>query len=81
VNINGKLLLPCGLRIEARVGTRDNETYEVVDVEEWSTEEKAVIAWPAAFESEKEADWFIRVMYGENMKQVCVHLCEHFIIH
>jgi hypothetical protein len=71
VNINGKLLLPCGLRVEARVGSKDNEKYEILEIEEWSTEERAVVAWPIAFESQKDVDWFIRVLYGQDMKQVC----------
>jgi hypothetical protein len=68
--VNGKLLLPCGLRIEARVGSKDNDTFTVLEVQEWSTEEKAVVAWPAALEREVESDWFIRVLYGQDMKQV-----------
>jgi hypothetical protein len=65
-------LLPCGLHFEARIGTKDNETYEVLNVQEVSTEERAVISWPAVFENEKDVDWFIRVLYGVDMKQVCI---------
>jgi hypothetical protein len=70
VNINGKLLIPCGIRVEARVGTKDNETYEVLEVLEQSTEDRAVVAWPAKFEREKDAEWFVRVLYGLDFKKV-----------
>jgi hypothetical protein len=78
VNINGKLLIPCGIRVEARVGTKDNETYEVLEVLEQSTEDRAVVAWPAKFESEKDTEWFVRVLYGVNFKKVCIYI---FILH
>jgi hypothetical protein len=39
-------------------------------IEELSTEEEAVIMWPTVYESKKDEDWYIRVLYGENMKQV-----------
>jgi hypothetical protein len=64
------VLVPCGIRVEARVGIKDNETYEVLEIQERSTEERAVVAWPAKYEGEKDADWFIRVLYGRDMKQV-----------
>jgi hypothetical protein len=35
-----------------------------------TTEEKAVVSWPAAFENQKDVDWFVRVLYGQDMKQV-----------
>jgi hypothetical protein len=68
--MKGKLLIPCGLRIEARVGSKDNETFKMLEVQERSTEEQVVAAWPSAYEDEKKADWFVRVLYGEDMKQV-----------
>jgi hypothetical protein len=68
--VHGKLLIPCGLRIEARVGSRDNETLEVLEVQDGSTEERLVVAWPSAYEKEKDVDWFMRVLYGPDMKQV-----------
>jgi hypothetical protein len=74
VNINGKLLIPCGIRIEARVGTKDNETYEILEVLEQSTEDKVVSVWPSKFESEKDVDWFVRVLYGIDFKKVCIYL-------
>jgi hypothetical protein len=75
VNINGKLLIPCGIRVEARVGTKDNETYEVLEVLEQSTEDRAVVAWPAKFENEKDVEWFVRVLYGVEFKKVYVYFC------
>jgi hypothetical protein len=58
------------LRVEARVGKRDNESYEVLEILERSTEDNAVVVWPIKYENEKDVDWYIRVLYGENMKQV-----------
>jgi hypothetical protein len=71
VNIDGKLLLGCGLKVEGRLG-KDNENGEVLEIDERSTEEKAVVIWPSSYENEKNVDWYVRVMYGENMKQVCI---------
>jgi predicted nucleotidyltransferase len=70
VIIKGKLLIPCGLRIESRVGRKENEEYELLETEEWSTEEEAVVMWPSVYDNKKEEDWYIRILYGENMKQV-----------
>jgi hypothetical protein len=70
VNVNGKLLIPCGLQFEARIQSKDNEKYEIMKVQERSTESNAVLLWPAAYEKETDVDWFIRVLYGEDMKQV-----------
>jgi hypothetical protein len=70
VTIKGKLLISCGLRVEARVGSKESEEYMIVEIEEWSTEEEATVTWPASYEDRKDVDWFIRVLYGENMKLV-----------
>jgi hypothetical protein len=71
VTIRGKLLIACGLRVEGRLGSRDNEVYRVLEIEEWSGEEEAVVMWPEEYESEKEVDWYLRILHGEDFKQVC----------
>jgi hypothetical protein len=80
VNIDGNLLIPCGLRVEARVGDRENEIYEVLEIEGWSTEVRAVVLWPTIYENEKDKDWFIRVLYGENKEQVKIFFFIHLLI-
>jgi hypothetical protein len=63
-------LIRCGLRIEARVGNKENEIYEVLEIQEWSIEDRAVVLWPTIYENEKYKDWFLRVLYGKSFKQV-----------
>jgi hypothetical protein len=70
------------LQIEARIGSKDSEAFEVLEVEERSTEDKAVVAWPAVFENRKDVDWFIRILYGQDMSQVLLLLllCMYFYL-
>jgi hypothetical protein len=71
VIIRGKLLLPCGLRVEGRIRSKENEEYEILEFRDSSREEEALLVWPSIYENEKNVDWYLRVLYGFEMKQVC----------
>jgi hypothetical protein len=71
--ISGKLLIRCGVVKEGGTGAKDKEKYETLQIQEWSTEESAVVAWPVVFEERKDEDWFVRVLYGHDYTHVwCV---------
>jgi uncharacterized membrane protein YebE (DUF533 family) len=71
VMISGSLLIPCGVRVEAHIKAEETERVEILEVEKSSTETEVRVWWPKEFEKETNVDWYLRILYGKEMKQVC----------
>jgi hypothetical protein len=57
--------------VEAHIKAKETEKVEKLEVEKSSTETEVTVWWPEEFETETKADWYLRILYGDEMKQVC----------